>query len=170
MNDQHIPFEANDPQAIREATRRRMMALFAKARLNDDMRHELVYAWTQGRTQSSSELEVQEMRDIIWKFEHQFDAPATVMYIEAEKKKLRAIVLKIATDTGIKEPENFEKFNRFMLNHSILKKELHRYTLEELFELVKQFRGLESHYRRSATTAGTKAWYHANGLPIPSNQ
>lgn len=170
MNDQHIPFEANDPRAIHEAARRRMMALFARARITDDQRHELVYAWTSGRTSSSSSLELQEMRDIIWKFENQFDAPATVLYIEAEKKKQRAIVLKIATDTGIKEPENFEKFNRFMLNYSILKKELHRYNLEELYELVKQFRGLERNYQRSAQQPGTKAWHHSNGLPIPSNQ
>lgn len=170
MNDKHIPYEANDPQAIHEATRRRMMALFAKARLTDNLRHGLVYAWTNGRTASSAKLELQEMRDIIWKFENQFDAPATVLYIEAEKKKQRAIVLKIATETGIKEPDNFTKFNRFMMEYSIMKKELHRYTLEELYELVKQFRGIESNYQRSAKQPGTKAWYHAAGLPVPSNQ
>ena len=170
MNDQHIPYEANDPRAIREAARRRMMALFAKAHITDDMRNELVYAWTSGRTVSSSDLELKEMRDIIWKFENQFDAPATVLYIEAEKKKLRAIVLKIATETGIKEPDNFVKFNRFMLEYSVLKKELPKYTLQELFALVKQFRGLEANFKRSAANPGTKAWYHAAGLPVPSNQ
>lgn len=168
--DKHIPQGANDPQAIREATRRRMMALFSKARLTDDLRHDLVYAWTKGRTQSSTKLELQEMRDIIWKFENQFDAPATVLYLEAEKKKLRAIVLKIATETGIKEPDNFIRFNRFMIDYSILKKEMHKYTLEELFDLVKQFRGLQRNFERSAASPGTNAWYHAAGLPIPCTQ
>lgn len=167
-NNQHIPQNPNDPAAIKEAARRRMMALFAKARITEDMRHDLVYAWTNGRTNSSSKLDLSEMRDLCWKLENNFDAPATVMYLEAERKKLRAIVLKIATDTGIKEPSDFVKFNRFMKEYSILKKDLHKYTLEELHDLVKQFRGLERNYERSSQQPGTKAWHHAAGFPIPA--
>ncbi|MFK5282654.1 hypothetical protein ACI3PL_24125, partial [Lacticaseibacillus paracasei] len=87
-------------------------------------------------------------------FENHFDAAAVDLTIQAECKKLRAVVLKIATDTGIKEPSDFVKFNRFMRDYSILKKELHKYTIEELHKLITQFRGIETNYRNSAHQAG----------------
>lgn len=154
----------------KEAARRRMMFLFSKANITDDMRHDLVFAWTNGRTKSSSELELSEMRDIIWKFENNFDAPCTKFYIEQECKKLRSQVLKLATETGIKEPNDFVKFNRFMKEYSILKKELTKYSLEELHLLVKQFHGIKRNFDKSADMPGTKAWNIANGFtPINSN-
>lgn len=164
-NNEHV-YQGSD----RESVRRRMMALFAKARITDDMRHELVYAWTNGRTNSSSKLELHEMRDLCWKFENHFDAPATLMYIETEKKKLRSIVLTIACEVGIKEPNDFKSFNSFMMNHSVCKKEMHKYSIEELQSLVKQFRQIKRNQDKSAGTPGTKAWYQAAGLPVPSIQ
>jgi hypothetical protein len=168
-NNQHIPQNPRDPSAIKEATRRRMMALFAKSRMPDDLRHDLIHAWTGGRTSSSKDLELQEMRDLCFKLETNFDSQTALLYLEAERKKLRAIVLKIATDTGIKEPTDFVKFNRFMKEYSILKKDLHRYTLDELHDLVKQFRAIERNYKKSASHPGTKAWFNAAGLPAPVN-
>lgn len=166
-NDEHIPQNPDDQTAAFQATRRRMMALFTRARIDDDMRHELVNAWTNGRTSSSASLFLSEMKDLIWKLENNFDAPATILYLEAERKKLRSIVLRIATDTGIKDPHDFVRFNRFMKEYSVLKKDLHKYTLEELQQLVRQFRALESNYKQSATHPGTKAWYQSSGIPVP---
>ena len=82
----------------------------------------------------------------------------------------RSIVLTIATRTGIKDADSWEKFNRWMLNNSVLKKELHKYKLDELDKLIKQFRGLEANYRKSAEKTGTKAWMHKNKFqPLSQN-
>lgn len=76
----------------------------------------------------------------------------------------------IATRTGIKELDSWKKFNQWMLNNSCLKKELHQYNLDELDQLIKQFRGLENNYNKSACKVGTKAWIHKNKfLPIIPN-
>jgi hypothetical protein len=165
--NQHIPQNPNNQAALKEAARRRMMQLFTKQHMPDDLRHDLINAWTGGRTSSTKDLELSEMKDLIFKLETNFDAPSAALYLESERKKLRAVVLKIATDTGIKEPTDFVRFNSFMKNYSILKKEMHKYTLDELQDLVKQFRGLERHYRASSQQPGTKAWYHSAGLPVP---
>lgn len=154
----------------REAYRRRLMAMLAKNNIDNDARHDLCFAWTGGRTSSSRELTTDEMRDLVWKLENQFNRNTVELYLEAERKKLRAQVLKIATETGLKEPDGFDRFNRFMLSHSILKKELHKYTLEELQKLVKQFRGIEHNFKASAEKPGTKAWFHHTGIPEPNIQ
>ncbi|WP_413533679.1 hypothetical protein [Empedobacter brevis] len=82
----------------------------------------------------------------------------------------RSIVLTIATRTGIKDADCWIKFNNWMLNCSVLKKELHKYNSDELDKLIKQFRGLEANYCKSATKTGTKAWMHKNKFqPLSQN-
>ena len=168
MNQEHLPIESSGSGSGRSnGMFRHLMGLLTKAKINDDARHDLVHAWTNGRTSSSKDLSASEIRDLVWKFENHFDAPAVDMYIELECKKLRSIVLKIASEVGIKEPNDFKVFNDFMKSRSILKKELHRYKLEELHELVKQFRGLQRNFARSAERPGTKAWYLERGISQP---
>ena len=79
-----------------------------------------------------------------------------IYHYEMNLRDKRSIVLIIATRTGIKDADSWEKFNRWMLNNSVLKKELHKYKLDELDKLIKQFRGLEANYRKSAEKTGTK--------------
>lgn len=173
-NHDQIPYsagsDASEGKGSNTGSFRRLMALLNRAKINDDARHDLVYSWTRGRTASSRELTEAEIKDLIWKFENHFDAPAVTLYVESEMKRRRSIVLNMATETGIKEPTDFESFNRFMATRSIYKKELHKYTLTELDELIKQFRGLERNFNDSATHPGTKAWYKANGMPVPGVQ
>lgn len=160
------PDKHSSQYATFEATRRRMMGLFARARITDDLRHDLVYNFTAGRTSSSTGLELSEMRELCMKLQNELSSSTQVdLYLEMQRKKLRSQVLKIATDCGIKDPAGFDSFNRFMLTHSILKKELHKYNLEELHSLVKQFRGLSRNYEASANKPGTKAWHQATGIP-----
>ncbi|MFY8187524.1 MAG: hypothetical protein ACOVLC_06135 [Flavobacterium sp.] len=87
---------------------------------------------------------------------------------ELVMKRKRSIVLTIATKTGIKEVNDFKKFNAWMKKSSILKKDLHAYSYEELDDLIKQLRALESNYENSASKTGSKAWHHATGIPKPS--
>ena len=84
-------------------------------------------------------------------------------------KRYKSNILTIATRIGIKEPDSWEAFNRFMLSSSILKKKLNDYSLEELKDLEIQFRAMQVNYDRSSLKVGTKAWYHKNKLIPPSN-
>lgn len=88
--------------------------------------------------------------------------------MELIMKRKRSIILTIATHTGIKEADSWTKFNNWMKNSSIYKKELNAYDYTELDELTKQFRALEANYNESAKKIGNKAWHHATGIPRSS--
>jgi hypothetical protein len=83
-------------------------------------------------------------------------------------KRKRSVILTIATTCGIKEPSSWTRFNAFMKNSSVLKKELHAYNYDELDDLNRQFRALKINYEHSAEKLGSKDWHHARGLPISS--
>lgn len=84
-------------------------------------------------------------------------------------KRKRSNILTIATRTGIKEVDSWTKFNNWMLSSSVCKKALNAYDNEELDELNKQFRQLETNYANSAEKVGTKAWHHSTGIPRSSS-
>lgn len=88
--------------------------------------------------------------------------------MELIMKRKRSNILTIATKTGIKEVNSWTKFNSWMKNSSIYKKELHAYNYDELDELSKQFRALEVNYDASSKKVGNKAWHHATGIPKSS--
>ena len=140
------------------------MTLLNRMGIDNEQRHELVYSWTNGRTSSTTKLTDDELINLTWKFQNDFQARNSSAIIEGEKRKKRSTVLAIAQRCGIHTGTDFVKFNQFMLNKSVHKKELHKYNLEELDELIKQFRGLERNYSRSASTPGTKAYNHAHGF------
>lgn len=85
--------------------------------------------------------------------------------MELIMKRKRSVILTIATNTGIKEPNSWSKFNLWMKNNSIFKKELHAYDFDELDQLTRQFRGIEKNYNESAKKVGNVAWHHATGIP-----
>lgn len=88
--------------------------------------------------------------------------------MELIMKRKRSNILTIATKTGIKEANNWTKFNKWMLNSSVHKKPLKEYNYEELDDLNKQFRQLQANYENSAKKVGNKAWHHATGIPRSS--
>lgn len=149
---------------------RELMTLLGKLGIDEEQRHELIYSWTGGRTSSSKELFRDEMANLVWKLQNDFHFKTNLSpLMEVERRDKRSQVLAIAQRCGIHEGTSFDKFNTFMLNRSIFKKELHKYTLLELDELIKQFRGLEQNYRASATHAGTKAYNRERGFADLSN-
>lgn len=152
---------------------RHLMALLTKAGIDNDTRHELVYSWTNGRTESTRDLSEGELADLVWKIENDHSFSSNLKRTAGAIKELaikekRSTVLAIAQRTGIHEGTSFEKFNHWMETRSILKKRLGKYTFEELDELVKQMHALEANYKASAEKAGTKAWYKHYGLASPS--
>jgi len=151
-------------------THKQLMTLLSRAGYDNDARHELVYAWTSGRSKSSKDLTQIELDELVAKIQEDFKFSRTDAQIENLKRQKRSTVLAIATRTGIKKPERWAEFNSFMLASSILKKPLNKYKLDELDKLIKQFKSLELNYECSAAKAGTKAWHHATGIPkISSN-
>jgi hypothetical protein len=88
--------------------------------------------------------------------------------MELIMKRKRSNILTIATKTGIKEADDWTKFNKWMLNSSVHHKALNAYNYDELDELHKQFRQLEINYENSAQKVGNKAWHHATGIPRSS--
>ncbi|WP_136464923.1 hypothetical protein [Flagellimonas onchidii] len=148
------------------ATHKGLMTLFGKLGFDRRQRYELIYAWTGGRTKSSTGLLPIEIDELYTMLQNDFKFSSnTDAHIEILCKKKRSIVLSIATRTGIHDPNDWNRFNRFMKNSSILKKQLNQYEIDELDKLIKQFRALEDNYGRSAKKAGTKAWSHKHGLP-----
>lgn len=74
-------------------------------------------------------------------------------------KEWRSKILANAEKAGIKEPGGFHKFNNWMLNRSMCKKQLTAYTLEELRALSRQIHGVITNNGRSAQRTMTKAWW-----------
>lgn len=149
------------------ATHRRLMTLFSKNSFDEQTRHDLVYTFTKGRTKSTKDLSLQEIKALCAKMETSFQFIKNVdANSEAERKKKRSIVLKIATKVGIHDPNNWSVFNGFMKRNSILKKQLNAYKLDELDRLIKQFRGIESNFEKSAKKVGTKA--HSQKFKLPN--
>jgi len=149
----------------RKQKHRQLMAIFRRLNIGDEQRHELVYTWTKGRTNSTRELTDGELNDLLWKFNNDIQSRRVADGIELEKRKKRSIVLAIAQRCGIHTGTDFYKFNSFMTSRSIHKKSLSKYSLEELDDLINQFRGLERNYDNSAAHAGTRAWYQKRGIP-----
>lgn len=147
------------------ATIKQVMTLLGKAGIKEDLKKEMVLSFTNGRTDSVRSLSVQELGV----FSRLLNSKIKPADLELELRRKRSIVLKLATETGIKAPDNWTRFNGWMHKSSVLKKELHAYDYDELDVLIRQFRGLKANYDHSAAKTGTKAWHHATGIPTISN-
>ena len=147
------------------ASIKQVMTLLGKAGIKDDLKKEMVYNFTDGRTESVRDLSAKEL--VL--FCNELSNKCQSVDEELLMKRKRSIILTIATDCGIKEPIGWDRFNAWMLKSSVLKKELHAYGNLELDQLIKQFRGLKANYEASAEKVGTKAWHHSTGIPKPSN-
>jgi len=149
---------------MNESKHRQLMAILTKQGYDADARHDLIYSFTEGRTISTRDLFDLEMTELVNQLQGGSVETHDRASLQIALKEKRAIVLAIAQRTGIHEGTSFSKFNAFMEARSILKKRLNKYTLDELDQLIKQFRGLEANFQKSAENAGTKAWNKANGF------
>lgn len=83
---------------------------------------------------------------------------ATLLAEEIAKKKWKSSILRIATEEGIKEPNDWGKFNSWMMKGSIFKKSLNEHSLDELKALHRQMHKLRSNNEKSAQVPLTRAW------------
>lgn len=148
---------------MNESKHRQLMAILNKQGYDKSARHKLINSFTEGRTTSTRDLFDIELTELVNQLNSKTSTRSEVELKIALKEK-RAIVLSIAQRVGIHEGTNFDKFNAFMEARSILKKALNKYTIDELDQLIKQFRGLEANFQKSAENAGTKAWNKVNGF------
>lgn len=126
---------------------------------------------TNYRAATLQQLNASEVEELYYRF---FPRPLSTVDVitkqqqEMHLKSLRSTILKDAQYIGLYDPQDWTRFNEFMLKRSPLKKPLPQYALEEFEVLIKQFKSLKSKYQREARTTGTKAWHHKHKLPIPS--
>lgn len=154
---------------MNESKHRQLMAILNKQGYDADARHDLIYSFTEGRTISTRELFDIELTELVNQLNgadphRRLSAEQSKAGLQLALKEKRAIVLSIAQRVGIHEGTNFDKFNAFMEARSFLKKRLNKYTIDELDDLIRQFRGLEANFQKSAENAGTKAWNKVNGF------
>lgn len=145
------------------ATIRKLETLFSKLGVTQEQRHERINAWTSGRTRSAKELDKEELEELCLSLSR--DVNSAKLELENALRKKRSIILKLATEQGIKSPNDFDSFNYFMLHYSVVKKSLNLCDLLELDALIIQFRGIESNNKKSAKNPGTKAYFQQFGLP-----
>lgn len=146
---------------------KKLMTLFTQGGYDEKSRHDMVYTFTSGRTKSTRDLSPHEIKALILKLDSSYRNPRNgYAAIEIEKKKRRSIVLAIATRVGLHDPTDWAKFNGFMKERSILKKQLNQYSIEELDKLIIQFRGIERNFNNSSKKVGTKAHSIKNKLPL----
>ena len=134
---------------MNKSLHRKLMTLLSKAGIDDDMRHEMIHRFTGGRTTSSKDLSAAELAKLINRLQGDY---------EDQLRRLRSEILAIATRTGIHDPGDWEKFNRFMIHRSIAHKPLNQYNIAELKSLRKQFRAIERRRKQQKVVFRLKKW------------
>lgn len=143
------------------------MTLLSKLGIDDEQRHIMVYQYTGGRTQSTRDLTLVELNDLCARFQAIAD-DRDRKYTD-QLRRLRSLALSVASRAGIKEPDGWEKFNRWMITSSVHHKRLDAHTVHELNDLIQQLRAIEHHNAKSASRPGTKAWHSKfGGTPCPN--
>lgn len=149
------------------ATIKQLQTLFGKLGIAEPQRHERINAWTSGRAQSSKDLQQDELEELCESLASEVKLQKQLF--EDAKRQRRSAILTIATRTGIKQPSDWDTFNHFMLHKSCVRKSLRLCNLDELEQVILQFRALEHNNAISAQKAGTKAYFNQLGMQKPSN-
>lgn len=130
---------------------KQLHAILGKLNLEQEVKQQLVFNHTQGRTTSTKEMQINECQALINYLNHLQknivevkEVPAPVKLITPEQK-MRRKVLSICHEMGWRLPSgkiDINRVNAFCLNHSTLKKELNAHTAKELPKLISQFEQL----------------------------
>ena len=148
----------------KENQKERLLSRFSKESLEYS-----VYTQSKGRTYDLDLLTSEELQALFFAFfpmENPANQVKKVLQLEQEKelKRLRSVILSDAQRLGLYNPNDWTRFNRFMLNTSVLKKSLNYYKIDEFPELIKQFKSMRYKFEKSRTTVGSSAWYQALGI------
>lgn len=119
------------------------------------------------RTTDIDELMPDELKVLYETFFPDAQRMLKVVMNQQRLKELRSIVLKDAQYLGLYTPNSWERFNRFMIERSPLKKRLTAYKEDEFEALIKQLKSMRTKFDKESKQMGTKAWYRKNELPTP---
>lgn len=146
------------------------MIVRLKAKFGNDAIGQVVWLDTE-RTTDIYEMSAEEVTRLYLRFFPKAKSVIEVMgglMEEQELKRLRSVILADAQYIGLYVPGNWTAFNRFMLEKSVFKKPLNRYTIGEFPELKRQFKSLRTKYDQRKTQPYTKEWYRHTGFHKPS--
>ncbi len=114
------------------------------------------------RTTKLEELTQRELHELWEQFhpeEMSLEQQNNLLKEEILKKEWKSNILALAEKTGIKDKDDWQRFNHFMFNSSRFKKHLNSHSLVELKLLYKQLKGVQMNNERSAQNPLTKAWF-----------
>ncbi|MCG8868089.1 hypothetical protein G1K81_13410 [Tenacibaculum finnmarkense] len=121
------------------------------------------------RTSNIEELTESELKALYYLF-FSSKKPITIeeelqrLQTQQELKRLRSVILNDAQNIGLYKPDDWQKFNVFMKNKSVLKKPLNSYEICEFPALILQFKSMRHKFKKNKTKVGTADWYNFIGI------
>ncbi|MBE7686584.1 hypothetical protein F7647_11035 [Tenacibaculum piscium] len=128
-----------------------------------------VFEQSNRRTSDIEELTESELKALYYLF-FPSEKPITIeeelqrMQTQQELKRLRSIILNDAQNIGLYKPDDWQKFNVFMKNKSVLKKPLNSYEICEFPALILQFKSMRHKFKNNKTKVGSADWYTFIGI------
>lgn len=133
------PYTPDQPRT--KAQNARLFTLLGKLRLGEDERHELAFAFSDGRTSSTRELRAYECNNLIHHLEKMLKAhPEEVKHYNMRRK-----VFSLAHQLGWELPNgkvDMVRLNGFCLKRTACKKPLLAMTVKELVAVVTQLENI----------------------------
>lgn len=121
---------------------RQLHAIIGKLGLSKEVKEDLVYEYTGGRSSSSKDMDMQECQALI----NYLNVLARGADQHTDRaNRMRRKIIAICHEMGWKLETgaiNMKKVNDFCIQHSTLKKDLNSHTVQELPKLVTQFEQL----------------------------
>lgn len=133
----------------------RLYGLFSQLAVSEDIKKELVFQFTGGRTEKSSEMEHRECNDLINTLQQQLnDQNKQKRQIADMLQKQRRNIFKLMYDVGLinntmKSYEKVNVINNWISKKTKLNKELNSLNYDELISLKKQLQAVRRNYNEA---------------------
>jgi len=138
---------------------KRLYALLSQLNINDENKKELVYQFTNGRTERSSEMEYRECNNLIMSLQEQLitlkNKQANERQYSGIEQGLRREIFKLMYDIGFIHNREDNKRKLLVINAWIkkkikLEKQLNELSVDELNKMIKQLRTVRRIYNEKA--------------------
>ncbi|MCF6184229.1 MAG: hypothetical protein L3J56_06325 [Bacteroidales bacterium] len=138
---------------------KRLYALLSQLKISEDNKKELVYRFTNGRTERSSEMEYRECNNLIMTLQEQLKELKNKQSAERQysgiEQGLRREIFKLMYDVGFINNRDDNSRKLFVINAWIkkkmkLKKQLNELSVDELNKMIKQLRTVRRIYNEKA--------------------
>jgi hypothetical protein len=132
-----------------------LYGLIGELGITDEAKADMVYQYTGGRTEKSSEMEYLECEELISKLyalrREQYEASRHERQNESTLNGMRRMIFRLMYDSGLLEPTlpNPEKvgvINRFLSTRSNINKTLNELNIDELTRVINQLQAVRRNY------------------------